>query len=199
MNKFIYGGATKPAQFIARTGIMIALTIAFQWACLSIFPGITMVTGSIVNMFIILGGITCGLLGGLIIAAITPILGSIFHIGLNIACSPFIAIGNMIFVVLFIVVVRAMKFSFKNEANFGEIIKGYLGIIIGAVLKMLFLYFFFAKLMIPALGLIPAKMIPKVSMMMGWVQLWTALIGGAIAMLIGYSVKKTELADMAND
>ena len=85
---------------------------------------------------------------------------------------PFIIVGNILFVLSFVIL--------NKRGKYGK----YLGIIIGAFIKYIFLSISASKL-IPLFKLnMPAKIANKLVIAMGIPQLITALIGGAFALIL---------------
>lgn len=103
------------------------------------------------------------LLGGLLPAALTPVI-------------PFIMIANIIFILTIDTLARGQVNSRKYWA----------GILLGASLKFVFLYF--STSLIIGL-LLNNNLAPVVSRMMSWPQLVTALLGGGVAYLVLTRVK----------
>lgn len=86
---------------------------------------------------------------------------------------PFIMISNAIFVAVF---------HYLSKKSFS------LGVLIGALLKFLFLYFFVTFL---ATTLLSATLLPKVAIIMSWPQFATALLGGIFAFAVLKFLKKS--------
>ncbi len=153
------------AQFLGLTGVATFLPffIHLQW-----------LTGPLVNAILILllflVGIRSALLvclipslmalaGGLLPAVLAPVV-------------PFIMIGNVILVLS----IDWLYNNFRDEA------KGYwLGILVGAGLKFLFL---FTSVTFIGRLLIKRELTLKVAQMMSWPQFATAILGGLIAWLV---------------
>ena len=66
----------KKLQWITRTGMLLALLIAFQWIGSFIPEEMTkqLVTGSLVNCVLAVTVLTVGLSGGITVALISPVL-----------------------------------------------------------------------------------------------------------------------------
>lgn len=162
----------KDIKFIARTAVMLALTVAFQMLGRMI-PGQAgnFVAGPLVNACILVSTAMLGLKGGLIICAVSPFTSLINnHAAIAVVLLPFsvfIAAGNMVLASLFHVLKNVNKVA---------------GIIAGAVLKAAFLYasaLFFLKLF-PAYENYRKQLVTMFSLP----QLITAIIGGAIAYIV---------------
>lgn len=175
----------KTVKTITKTAICLALLVVLQYV--TKLTGIQLITGSVVNLVLILSVYLCGLWGGLVVAATSPFVAFILGI------TPFpsilivlaILLGNCAYVTIF-------HFIFKlgeNKSNLKEIIFGGIGIIIGAIVKCILLYLVVNKLLVPFItGSMPSPQAAKVSAAMaisfGITQLFTALIGGAISLVL---------------
>ncbi|NMA80237.1 MAG: ECF transporter S component [Clostridiales bacterium] len=166
-------------RWITRTALLLAVLILAQYIG-SIMGGQLMgqlITGSIVNMTLIIAGVFVGYSSGLAIAIISPIIANFIGIGPKIVeLVPVIIIGNIV-----IVVVVTFFFRLANK-NKGIVSAGISlgGIIIGAVAKFIVLYSSAAKIL-PALGV---NVMPPVIKMMSWPQIITATAGGILAFII---------------
>ena len=78
--------------WITRTAIFIALLIVLQAATAPL--GNIIVTGTIVNLLLIVSVMSCGLASGLTVAAISPVMAKFLGIGPLWSLIPFIAAGN---------------------------------------------------------------------------------------------------------
>jgi hypothetical protein len=152
-------------RFVALAGVALFLPffIHLQW-----------LTGPIVNAILILVLFLVGVRSALVVALVPSLMalaGGLLPAVLAPAV-PFIMISNVIFVLS---IDRAYDWS-KNS------LRGYwLGVLIGAVLKFIFLYFsvsWIVKL------LVKQELAVAVARMMSWPQLVTAVAGGVIAFVI---------------
>lgn len=83
---------------ITRTAVLIALLVVLQAALMPLNN--SLITGSIVNLVLIISVMTCGLSSGLCVAAVSPVIARLFGIGPLWSLIPFIAAGNAALVVL---------------------------------------------------------------------------------------------------
>lgn len=83
---------------ITRTAVLIALLVVLQAALMPLNN--SLITGSIVNLLLIISVMTCGLSSGLCVAAVSPVIARLFGIGPLWSLIPFIAAGNAALVVL---------------------------------------------------------------------------------------------------
>jgi hypothetical protein len=174
----------KQILWITRTAIFIALLIVIQVATKPI--GITQITGSLVNMILIVSVMTCGLSSGLTVAVISPVFAMLIGIGPMWILIPFIALGNCVLILIWYVIgVRAFK-----EKLIGNLI----ALIFGAAAKFLVLYFSIVRMMIPLFLNLPANKAGALTATFSLPQLFTALIGGVLAILVLPIIKKATAA-----
>ena len=143
-------------KFITRTGILLAVALAIQMGG---FP--QPVTGPLINTVLYLSALLVGSWSGVIIGICTPVIA--FMRGILPAplgpMIPFIALGNGILVIVFSLL------KGKNQV---------LGIILASMVKYLILF--------TAVSYI-VDVPDKIAQIMSLPQLFTALSGGAIAIL----------------
>ncbi|SHH54762.1 hypothetical protein SAMN02745823_00247 [Sporobacter termitidis DSM 10068] len=170
----------KQTLWIVRTAIFLALLVVIQIATAPL--GITLITGSLVNLILIMTVMTCGLSSGLVVAVISPFLAKLVGIGPLWVLIPFIALGNCGLVLIWqLVAKRAFK-----EKFIGTVV----ALVAGAAGKFLILYLVIVRLLIPLFLNLPAKQAATVSATFSLPQLATALIGGAVAVAALPAVKK---------
>ncbi len=148
----------KKVKFITYGGILLAVA--------ALFPGLHLpqyVTGPVVNFTIILATYVLGTIGGVILGCLTPWVAFISGLMPVAFLPPIIMVGNGIYAL-----------SFGLLKNIG--LKGMIaGIIAGAFFKYLFLSY-------AVTHIIHAP--PKLVQMLSLPQLFTALVGGVIAILV---------------
>lgn len=170
----------KRILWITRTAVFIALLIVIQVVTKSLGQ---LVTGSLVNLILIMAVMTGGICSGLTVAIISPVFATLLGIGTPFwVLVPFIALGNCVIVLIwYFVAARALK----------DRIVGYLAALVaGAVCKFLVLYLTIVQLMVPIVLNLPAKQAGAISAAFSFTQLFTALIGGALAAVILPILKK---------
>jgi hypothetical protein len=158
--------------WITTTGILIALVIGMQAVTATLGQ---LVTGSLVNLVLIVAVMICGLPSGLTVAVITPVAAKFLGIGPLWPIIPFIIIGNIVIVTVWHFI---SKMSFANK----HVVRC-TAVIAGAGCKCFTLYIGIVQLAIPLL-MLPEKQAAVISTMFSLPQLFTALIGGSIAVLI---------------
>lgn len=169
-------------KYLVRSGLFLALAISFQLIGRA-FPQISQYfVGSGVNAILLMATFTCGTWWGVAIGAFTPITALfVGQLAQPLApFIPFIMLGNIIFVVLFGIL--------KDYRDWGM----YAGLILGALLKFLFLFYSASKLVHVFRINLPAKVLKVLATAMGIPQLITAIIGGIVAIFIinTYFMKK---------
>ena len=160
--------------WITRTAIFIALLVVLQAATAPL--GNSIITGSIVNLLLIISVMTCGLASGLTVAVVSPVMAKLFGIGPLWALLPFIALGNTALVLVW---------RFLGGRNMGNKHAAYaVALVCGAVVKFLVLYIGIVQIAVPVFLHLPPQQAAVVSSMFSYPQLLTALIGGIVAMII---------------
>ncbi|MEG2082175.1 MAG: ECF transporter S component [Oscillospiraceae bacterium] len=163
---------------IVQTGIFLALLIVFQVTTKSLGQ---LVTGSLVNFTLIGSVLAVGLWGGLAVAIVSPVLASLLGIGpAFVQLVPMIMLGNAVIVVVYFVILQKAKTSSKDK----DLLVWVAAIVAGAVAKFVTLYFGMVKLVIPTITFPKPAMAQKLAATFGLPQLVTALIGGALAMVV---------------
>jgi hypothetical protein len=100
--------------WITRTAVFIALLIVMQAATSSLGQ---YVTGSIVNLILIVSVMTCGYLSGIAVAIVSPIFAKLLGIGPLWSLIPFIALGNIAIVLIWRFVGTLGVFGNKTVAR----------------------------------------------------------------------------------
>jgi len=159
----------KNVAWLTRTGLLLSCLIVVQ---LLPFPAPLkqFITGPLVNMVLLIAVISTDFLSGIIIAILSPVLallmGTHSALGTLLPVVPFIMLGNIVYVTFFHV------FRGKNKQLFSQSI----GLVLGSVVKFLILLIAVTYLV---------KVPSPIAKAMGVVQLYTALGGGILAILIG--------------
>lgn len=166
--------------WITRTAIFIALLIVLQVATMPV--GNTIVTGSIVNLMLIVSVMTFGLASGFTVAAVSPFIAKLLGIGPLWSLIPFIAVGNVALILLW---------HFIGNGNMVHKYRGYiLALVIASLTKFLVLYIGIVQIAIPIFLKLPQQQAKVISSMFSIPQLITALIGGALAIVLFPRLKK---------
>ena len=174
----------KKLRWITETAMMLALLITLQWVGCFIPEQLTkqLVTGSLVNCVLAVTVLVAGLSSGITVALISPIMAFVLNIAPQILTVPAIMVGNTAFVLL-------LYFIAGKDSK--KIFRQIVAWITAAVVKFGLLYGIVAGLICgvfaPALlaaGSLKEPMLKALPATFSWPQLVTALIGGAVAMLI---------------
>ncbi len=160
--------------WITRTAVFIALLIVLQAATAPL--GNILVTGSIINMLLILSVMTCSLSSGLTVAMLSPVLAKFFGIGPFWSLIPFIVLGNITLIFIWHFIGRSKKL--------GRIGAYTTALIAAAAAKFTVLYLGIVRLAVPVLLKLPPRQAAAVSAMFSVPQLITAAIGGAAAIAV---------------
>ncbi len=150
--------ALSNTQWIARTAVLLALTVALQMLGLP-----QPVTGPAVNAMLLLAAMLVGMGSGVFVGVFTPVIA--FYRGILppvlAPMVPFIAISNALFVIVFVLLRSRNVF---------------LALGVAAVVK-------FAVLATAVRVFVP-DVPPPVAAMMGTPQLITAIAGGLVALAV---------------
>ncbi|MBE5997408.1 MAG: ECF transporter S component [Lachnospiraceae bacterium] len=163
-------------KMIARTGILLAICIVFQ-----LLKGISVyITGPAVNAVIVIAVLSTGLVSGLIISVIAPLVA--FLVG----ATPILQLIPLMLPVIMIsnCIIAFAAYFYKKNGNV-------LSLILGSAAKAAFLWLLVWYVMLPVFGANipdPAKMAMKTTFSI--TQLVTALLGCAIALIIWKPLEK---------
>jgi len=170
----------KRILWITHTAVFIALLVVLQAATAPL--GNTLITGTVVNLLLIVSVMTCGLSSGLTVAVISPMVAKFIGIGPFWVLIPFIAAGNMVLVTIWHFVANR-----RTNQKYAAYITA---MVTAAAAKFLVLYLGIVQIAVPYLLGLPEKQASVVSYIFSIPQLITALAGGAIALLIIPTLKK---------
>lgn len=175
----------KKVRWITETAVMLALLVALQAVTK---PLGQLVTGSCVNAVLAVSALVGGLASGLTVALISPVLASLLGIAKQIVTVPAIMVGNCVYVVLL------WLLADKSGKN---ILRQVCAWLLASAAKAGVLYLLVVKLIcgvlsegLMAAGTLNGDLMGKLPKMFSWTQLFTALIGGAVALLIVPVIRK---------
>ncbi len=169
---------SKKTLWLCRTAVMIAVLVALQFVTK---PLGQFVTGSCVNMVLVVATLCGGLWCGFTVALISPFAAFLVGVGpALIQIVPVISVGNIVLVLVYAFVYKKLDRAWVRECA---------AVIAAAVLKFAALYLVVVKLLLPVLGL-AEKQVAVMSAMFSWPQLVTALIGGVLGAVVSIPVKK---------
>jgi len=177
----------KKVLWITTTAVFIALLVGVHVVTAPLAasgPLGQLVTGSLVNLVMIVSVMTCGLSSGLIVAAISPALAKFIGFGPPEMIVPFVMLGNAVLVLVWFLL---SKKSFSNS----HIVR-IVTLITAAICKFAMLYIGIVKIAIPLLLTLPPNKTELMSAMFSFPQLLTALIGGALALAVLPVIEKVK-------
>lgn len=166
-------------RWITETAVLLALLVTLQAITK---PLGQLVTGSFVNAVLAVSVLVAGLSSGIVVALISPVLAYLLGIAPQILTVPAIMAGNAVYVLmLYLLADRQGK----------NLLRQMLAWIVAAVAKFATLYaivvWFICGLLserLIAAGVMKAPMLKLLPATFSWPQLITALIGGAVALVI---------------
>ena len=175
----------KKVRWIAETAIMLALQDTLQAVTNGRGQFVTGTCGNaVLAIAVLVGGLACGLT----VAVFSPVLAFLLGIAPQILTVPAIMVGNAVYVVLLYVLAD------KSGKNLLRQVGAWLA---AAVVKAGVLYLLVAKLIcglladrLLAAGTLKPPMLQALPATFSWPQLVTALIGGAVALLIAPLLRK---------
>ena len=190
--------------YITHTAVMLALLIGVQLITHSLGQ---LVTGSIVNLILLISVFMIGIYGGLTVAVLSPILSYLAGIEpAVIEIIPFIAIGNVFFVTIAWLMARKSiyRMSTNNIAtsiaaivglSFGstptkDIPAPFPGLVVASLGKFLFLRISIVQFLLPLIPGLKENQVSVLTLTFSWPQLVTAFIGSMLAMVIIPQLKK---------
>ena len=168
----------KKIRWITETAIMLALLVSLQ----ALTKGFgQLVTGSCVNAILAIATLVGGLGCGITVALISPVLAFLLGIAPQILTVPAIMAGNTVYVLLLGLIVgksnnivrKVIAWAVAAVAKFGALYGIVVGLICGVLSEGLL-----------AAGTLKEPMLKALPATFSWPQLFTALIGGAVALLI---------------
>lgn len=176
---------SKKLHWITETAVMLALLVSLQALTK---PAGQLVTGSCVNAVLAVSALVGGLGCGVTVALCSPVLAYLLGIAPQILTVPAIMVGNCVFVMLL---------ALLAEKSGKNVLKQILAWIAAAAAKFVSLYAIVVLLICGVLregllasGLMKAPMLKVLPATFSWPQLITALVGGAVALLITPVLRK---------
>ena len=187
--------ANKKTIWITRTGVLLALLLALQWATLGTkaFAG-QYITGSLVNCVLAVSALTAGLSSGLVIALLSPMFAYLLGIAPQLVVVPAIMAGNCALVLVLWAVGRGDAPMWRKAV----------AVVLAAVCKFVVLYLLVVQVICGVgasflLGqsffgapVLLQPMIQALPLTFSWPQLITALIGGTLGVLVSRILGKAK-------
>lgn len=175
----------KRILWITETAVMLALLVALQAATKGLSQ---FVTGSCVNAVLAITVLLGGLSSGITVAVISPVIAFLLGIAPQVLTVPAIMVGNTLFVVVLYFIAG------KDHKKILRQIAAWIG---AAAAKFAAMYAIVVWLIcgvlsqkLIAAGAMKPPMVTKLPAMFGLPQLITALIGGAVALLLVPTLRK---------
>ena len=166
----------RSVYWLTKTAVLLALLVTLQAVTK---PLGQLVTGSCVNALLAVACMFGGLSCGITVAVTSPVLAFLLGIAPQVLTVPAIMVGNVLYVTVLHFVAGK------------QLWRQILALISAAVVKFAALYGIVAGLIcglladsLLASGMLKAPMVKALPLTFGVAQLFTALIGGGVAMLI---------------
>ena len=165
---------------ITRSAVLIAMVVSIQAATIALaaIPLLRQyVTGSAINMILIVSVMAAGLPTGLSVGVISPVFASLLGVvpGWQWPLVPFIILGNVVIVAAWHLIGK------RNIVN--KYVTRCITVGIAAVLKFVVLYVGIVQLMLNVLDLQQPQVV-ALSATFSVTQLFTAVIGGVLATIV---------------
>jgi hypothetical protein len=175
----------KKIRWITETALMLALLVSLQAITK---PLGQLVTGSCVNAILAISALVGGMSCGITVALISPLLAFLLGIAPQILTVPAIMAGNAVYVLMLNLLAG------KTDSHPAKVVVAW---VISAAAKFSTLYILVAELIcgilaesLIASGAMKPPMVSALPVTFGLPQLITALIGGAVALIVVPSLRK---------
>ena len=175
----------KKIRWITETAVMLALLVSVQALTK---PMGQLVTGSCVNAILAVAALAGGLSCGLTVALVSPVMAFLLGIAPQILTVPAIMAGNAVYVWMLHSLADPEGKALARQAA---------AWLLAAAAKFAVLYLVVTKLICGVLaegllasGVMKAPMLKALPATFSWPQLFTALMGGTVALLIVPTLKK---------
>lgn len=172
-------------RYLTETAVMLALLVALQ--ALSKPLG-QLVTGSVVNTILAITVLFAGVYSGITVSVLSPVLAYLLGIAPQMLTVPAIMVGNTVFVLI-------LHFVARNDSR--RILRQITAWAVAAVAKFAALYGIVVWLIcgvfadrLLAAGVLKEPMLQLLPATFSWPQLFTALVGGGVALLIAPVLRK---------
>ena len=185
----------KNIRRITETAVMLALLVCLQWVGSQI-PDMTtkqLVSGSFVNCVLAMTTLMVGISGGMILAVISPVCAFLLGIAPNFITVAPIMLGNSLYVLLlWLFLGKERKPLWKQPV----------ALVTAATVKFVVLYLLVVQVVcgvasgallgkkLGSIVVLAPPMLQMLPAMFSWLQLVTALTGGALALGLVQVLKK---------
>ncbi len=177
---------------ITRTGLAVALVIVAQFIGKMVPAGAVifgpfstnqLITGSLVNLILIVSGAAIGLWPGVTVGVLSAILATLLGVGpIFPLITPAIAVGNAL-------IVLVTWLFFRKSAKPGYTATNLAGVVSGAAVKCAFLWIT-VPMLFQFIPEIKPPQIAALSIMFSWPQAITGVVGGLLALAVLPALKK---------
>lgn len=159
--------------WMTQTAVCLALLVVLQAATMPL--GSTLITGSVVNLLLILSVMLCGVSSGTVVAVLSPVLAKLLGIGPLWSLIPLIVLGNVTLILIW--------HGIGNQTRIPPLAACILALFAAAFAKSTVLYIGIVQITVPLLHL-PAQQAAALSGMFSFPQLITAAVGGGLATVL---------------
>ena len=170
----------KKTLWITRTAALTALLVVLQASTAAL--GSTLVTGTVVNLLLIISVMTCGAASGLSVAVLSPVLAKLIGIGPLWGLIPFITAGNLALAAVWLAV-GSRRWGPRYAPQITALA-------LAAAAESLVLYLGVVKLALPLFSGLTAAQAAAIAHMFSAPQLVTAVLGGLLALPLLAPLKK---------
>jgi hypothetical protein len=160
--------------WITQSAVFTALLVVVQMATAAF--GNQLITGAIVNLLLIVSVMTCGLPVGCAVGLLSPVGAKLFNIGPLWSLIPFIMLGNLTLILIW--------HGLGHKEPIAKIPATLIALPLAACAKALVLFLGIAQLAVPILLRLPEPQASVISNTFSVSQLFTASIGGAVALVV---------------
>jgi len=168
------------ALWITRTAVLTALLVGSQVVTAPL--QVTLLTGSIVNLILVISVLSSGVYTGIAVAFISPFFAALVGIGAIWPIVPIVSTANMAFV---------MIWYCGNKLDFSvKIVRRIVSCVVAALCKFAILYLGVVRLAIPYILDVPTPVANVLTVAFSINQLFTATIGGTVAILALPAIEK---------
>jgi len=163
-------------KWITQSAVFIAVLMVAQAFTAQL--GNRIITGSLVNLVLIISVMTCGLSVGISVSVVSPVLANLFGIGSGSFWTiiPFIIIGNVTLVFIWHYIGCVKRFN--RKASYIS------SMVLAAVAKFAVLYIGIVRIAVPFMMNLPDTQTAIISNAFSLPQLFTAALGGTTAAVI---------------
>ena len=168
------------ALWITRTAVLLALLVGSQVVTRPF--GLTLLTGSIVNLILVVAVLSSGIYTGLTVAILSPFFAALVGIGAIWPIVPIVSFANVVFVFIWHI---GEKLPFSKK-----IIRRGISCGIAALCKFALLYVGVVRIVIPFVLNLPTERAEVLTIAFSTNQLITATIGGVVAILALPAIEK---------